>query len=339
MLPITATKDKMAAYANIVERMRVYGVPGLSIAVIDGGRIVWAKGYGVANTRTGKAVTTDTLFQAASISKALAALGALVLVEHGKLGLDDDVNRYLRSWKVPANAFTAAHPVTLRTLLDHSAGFNVAGFSGYKAERPIPTLVQILNGEPPANTPPIRVESIPGDNYRYSGGGYMVLQQLLIDVSGKPFDSFIQSVVFRPLGMSHSDFQEPLPGTLLPVAARAHYAGGEMVPGGYSVAPELAAAGLWTTPSDLARYIVAVQQWNRGSRRGLISPQLTRQMLSPQIGFAGLGTVISGRGKDRRFGHDGFNEGFESSFVGYVHHGKDAIVMANSGFAYMLIKE
>jgi CubicO group peptidase (beta-lactamase class C family) len=339
LLPISASKNDLGRLANIRDRMRQYGVPGLSVAVIADGHIAWAKGYGVADTRSNRAVTTDTLFQAASISKPLAALGALWLVEHGKLGLDDDVNRYLSHWRVPPNAFTAARPVTLRILLDHSAGLTDAVFDNYEPGQSLPTLLQVLNGEPPARSPPIRVESVPGEQYSYSNSGYTALQQLLVDASGKPFDAFMQSEILRPMGMMHSAFQERLPESLLPSAAMGHHAGGELVSGGYRVQPELAVAGLWTTPSDIARYIIQVQQWYAGSRRGLISSQLAGQMLSPQIAYAGLGVVISGQGEAARFGHDGFNEGFESSMVGYVHGRQGAVVMANSGFAYMLIKE
>jgi CubicO group peptidase (beta-lactamase class C family) len=335
LLPITATRDKLGSYADIHDRMRAYAVAGLSVAVIENGHIAWARGYGVADTGTGAAVTPDTLFQAASISKPLAALGALLLVEHDRLGLDDDVNRHLKAWKIPTNAFTAAHPVTLRTLLDHSSALTDIGFDNYSPAQPLPALSDVLKNHSAA----IRVESAPGRQYSYSATGYVALQQLMVDVTGQPFDMFMQSNVLRPLGMAHSTFAHPLPESLRRSAAMGHYSGGQRLPDGYRVGPELAVAGLWSTPSDLARYIIAVQQWHAGARRGLIGPNLTKQMLSPQIGHAGLGVVLSGDGEHVRFGHDGFNEGYESSIVGYIHGGRGAVVMANSGFAYMLIKE
>jgi CubicO group peptidase (beta-lactamase class C family) len=339
LLPISAPKDDLGRLANIRDRMKQYGVPGLSVAVIADGHIAWAKGYGVADTGSNRPVTPYTLFQGASISKPLTALGALLLVERGKLALDDDVNKYFTSWRVRHNTFTASHPVTLRTLLDHSSGLTDAVFDNYKPGQALPTLLQVLNGEPPVSSPPIQVESVPGERYSYSNSGYTVLQQLLVDVSGKPFDAYMQADIFNPMGMMHSTFKEPLPGSLLPAAAIGYHAGGELVPGGYRVGPELAVGGLWTTPSDIARYIIQVQQWNAGRHAGLLSSELVNQMLSPQIAYAGLGVVISGHGEDTRFGHDGFNEGFESSMVGYMRRGKGAVVMANSGFAYMLIKE
>jgi CubicO group peptidase (beta-lactamase class C family) len=335
LLPIAATRDRLGSHATIDERLRAYGVPGLSIAVIDDGRIAWAKGYGVADTTTGQAVTPETLFQAGSISKPIAALGALLLVERGNLDLDGDVNRYLKNWKVPANAFTAAHPVTLRTLLDHSAALTDIGFENYEPGQSLPTLSEVLQNHASA----IRVEAVPGRQYSYSGTAYVVLQQLITDAAGQHFDAFMASQVLRPLGMARSTYAYPIPTSLKRSAAMGHYSGGERMPGGYRIGPESAVGGLWTTPSDIARYIIEIQQWHAESRRGLISPAMTRQMLSPQIGYAGLGVVLSGSGEDLRFGHDGFNEGFECAMVGYVRAGRGAVVMANSGFSYMLVKE
>jgi CubicO group peptidase (beta-lactamase class C family) len=196
----------------------------------------------------------------------------------------------------------------------------------------VPTLAQVLQ----QHASSIHVDFTPGTQHSYSNTGYAVLQQLTVDASGQPFDAYLQSRVLAPLGMAHSTFQ---PGAVAAPRASGHYAGATPLAGGYRVGPELAVAGLWTTPSDLARYLIAVQQWYAGATGGLITPQLTHQMLTPQIAYAGLGVVLSGEGNDTRFGHDGFNSGFEASMVGYVHGGKGAVVMANSGFAYMLIKE
>ena len=335
LLPVTATHSRLGQYASLRERMRAYGVPGISIAVIDGGRIDWAKGYGIANFAPRAPVTPDTLFQAASISKPVAAFGSLILVARGKLGLDTDVNRYLRGWHVPTNRMTDIHPVTLRTLLDHSAGLTDVPGPDYRPGESAPTLLQRLDGAGAA----IRIESVPGQQYRYSAISFAVLQLLMEDVTSSPFATYMQANVLAPLHMTHSTFDEPLPTALIRSAAMGYYSGGAPVPGGYRFGPELAVAGLWTTPSDLARYVIEVQRDYAGTHRGLLSPAIAKQMLSAQIAYRGLGVVMSGRGEDIRFGHDGFNYGFESAMVGYVHHGQGAVVMANSGVAYMLIKE
>ncbi|HEV3023852.1 MAG TPA: serine hydrolase domain-containing protein, partial [Pirellulales bacterium] len=157
--------------ASLADRMAFHKVPAVSVAVIQGGKIDWARGFGVLEAGQKPAITPTTLFQAASISKPVAATGAMVLVHEGKLGLDDDVNTHLRSWKIPPSDAAEGKPVTLRLLLGHAAGFNVHGFPGYAAGAPVPTLRQVLDGKPPTNTPPIRIAAKPGTKYEYSGGG------------------------------------------------------------------------------------------------------------------------------------------------------------------------
>jgi CubicO group peptidase (beta-lactamase class C family) len=338
LLPIAAFR--LGVPAGIAARMRAYGVPGLSVAVIEHGQVAWARAYGVADEGSRHPVTPTTLFQAASISKPVSALGVLLLVQRGQLGLDENVNDALRSWQVPDTQLTRARPVTVRMLLNHTAGLEHADGAAYVPFVPgdgLPTLLQILTGRPPARGGPVRVAATPGEAFHYSAAGYEVLQQLVTDVSGDSFEHYMQSQVLRPLGMWHSTFLQPLPAALAATAATGHYAGGEALPGRYRVSPELTVAGLWTTPSDIARYLIGVQHSDAGA--GLLQAALTREMLTPGLGGRGLGPVMSGTGAALRFGHDGFNEGFESSFVGYVQGGRGAVVMANSGFAFMLIKE
>jgi CubicO group peptidase (beta-lactamase class C family) len=338
LLPITSTKEHLGATVGIRERMRDFGAPGLSVAVIEGGRLAWAQGYGVAESRSRRPMTVETLFQAASISKPLTALAALALVQSGKLNLDQDVNQYLKSWKVPENEFTQTHKVTLRLLLSHTAGVADIDFPDIGPKDPLPTLVQILSGTPPAKNKPITIGAVPGSQHRYSRGGYDITQQLLMDVAAEPFEDFMQTVVLDPLGMTHSSFRQPLPPSLLRLAATPHLAGGARILEGLRTS-EMAMAGLWSTPSDLAQYLISIQRSLSGSNDGLIGRQLAKDMLSRQKGYHGLGPIISGEGETVRFGHDGFNEGFISSMVGYEKFGQGAVVMANSGFSFMLIKE
>ena len=326
--------------AHIRARMRAYGVPGLSVAVVEHGRIAWARGYGIADAVSRRPVLSDTLFQAASISKPVSALGVLLLVQRGQLRLDENVNDALRDWKVPDTQLTGTRPVTVRMLLNHTAGLEHADEAAYVPFAPgdaLPTLLQILTGMPPARAGAVRVASPAGDAFHYSAAGYEVLQQLVTDVSGHSFEDYMQSRVLQPLGMRHSTFLQPLPAATAAMAATGHYAGGEALPGRFRVSPELAVAGLWTTASDVARYLIAVQHSYAGA--GPLQAVLAREMLTPGLGGRGLGPAMSGSGDARRFGHDGFNEGFESSFVGYVEGGRGAVVMANSGFAFMLIRE
>ena len=266
----------------ILSEMRRRHVPGLSIAIIENGKIVNAKGYG--NTENGgqTPVTAATLFQAGSISKPVSAMGALRLVEQGKLDLDADVNDKLVTWKVPENEFTRKKSVTLRGLLSHTAGLTVHGFPGYATDQPRPTIVQILDGTKPANTNAVRVDILPGSQWRYSGGGYTIMQQLVIDVTGEPFPLFMEEAVLRPLAMNESTFEQPLADIKARLTATGHLTDRSRVLGKWHIYPEMAAAGLWTTPSDLARFAIGIQEALAGISAKTLSRAMARQMLTAE---------------------------------------------------------
>ena len=214
---------------SIAERMAFYKVPGVSIAVIKDGKIAWAKGYGVLEAGKPQLVDTQSLFQAASISKPTATIAALRLVEQGKLSLDAPINDALKSWKIPENEFTRKSPVTLPHILSHGAGFTVHGFPGYAAGAPVPTVQQVLDGAKPANTPAIRIDKLPGASWRYSGGGYTVMQLAMMEAAGKDFVALTDELVLRPAGMTRSTYAQPLPETSRSNAATAHLQNGSAV--------------------------------------------------------------------------------------------------------------
>ena len=327
---------------SIASRLAAHKVPGVSIAVINDGRIEWARGYGLARAGEPAAVTPDTLFQAASISKPVAAAAALTLVESGALTLDADVNEKLTTWKIPA-AKAPAPPVTLRRLLSHTAGLNVDGFRGYAVGEPRPTLVQILAGAPPANSEPIRIILPPGTQWRYSGGGYCVAQQLLLDVTGQEFPALLRQRVLLPAGMAASTFEQPLPAALAPRATAGHRADGSRLAGDAYIYPELAAAGLWTTPSDLARFALALADSLAG-RPSFLTRATAEAMITPPLAGSdyGLGLGIKGVGENLSLGHNGGNEGFRCALFTYPRTGRGAIVMTNSdngsALAYEIIR-
>jgi CubicO group peptidase (beta-lactamase class C family) len=336
-------KHLLLAYADakpltLEERMRTYGVPGVSVAVVHDGKLEWARGWGVRDADTCAPVTPETDFQAASISKVVTALTALRLVEQGKLRLDDDINRALTSWQLPRDEKLAPRSVTLRELLSHTAGLNVHGFPGYRVGAPVPTPVQVLNGAAPANTEPLKVVLPAGQQWQYSGGGYVVTQLALSDVTGVPFDKLAERKVLRPLGMQRSAFAQPPSPAILGNVASGH-AGGKVIPGRYHVYPELGPAGLWTTPSDLARVLMDIQASANGRTSRLLSPAMTAQMLTTVKGNWGLGPALFGSGEDRRFGHDGVNEGFESTMVAHVEKGNGVVVMTNGAGGRRLADE
>lgn len=328
LLPPIVVKDRPLPEMALSARMSELNVPGASVAVINDGRIEWAKGYGVAETGTATAVTARTPFQAASISKPVAALAALRLVDEGRLDLDEDVNAKLESWKVPENEFTATEKVTLRRLLSHTAGLTVHGFGGYPADAPVPTLVQVLDGEKPANSGAVRADTVPGTLWRYSGGGYTVAQQLMMDVTGRPFPDLLADLVLKLIGMDDSTYEQPLPARLRAKAASGHRSDGGLLPGRYHTYPEMAAAGLWTTPTDLAKFLLEIQTALEG-RSSVVSEATARLMTTAEKQGYGLGLSLSGAGATATFGHGGSNEGFKCQMAAFVESGRGAVVMTN----------
>jgi CubicO group peptidase (beta-lactamase class C family) len=328
--PIPLSDNEPPQPLNIEKVMQLYNVPGLSVAVIDDFKIAWAKGYGFTETGSNTPVTVHTLFQAGSISKPVAATGTLSLVEKGKLSLDENVNQKLKSWQVPDNDFTREQKVTLRRILSHSAGLTVHGFPGYEVGAPIPSLVQIFNGEPPANTAPIRVDLIPGTKYRYSGGGVTIEQQLVMDVTGKPFPQFMREAVIDKIGMTDSTYEQPLPPARAAIAATATRADGTSVSGKWHIYPEMAAAGLWTTATDLAKFGIEIALSKQGKANHVLSEASTRAMLTPQIEQVGLGFFLGEYKNPQEFGHDGADEGFQAILIMFADSGKGVAIMANS---------
>jgi CubicO group peptidase (beta-lactamase class C family) len=316
-------EGRPVAEHTIGERMAHWGVPGVSVAVIDGGEVAWARAWGVKDVATGDLVTTTTLFQAASISKPVAVMGMLRLVEAGRLELDAPVGRYLSSWAVPDNGFD--EPVTLRQLASHTAGTNVHGFPGYARSAARPTTAGVLRGD--GNTDAVFVELEPGSQWRYSGGGTTILQLVMEDVTGQTFEDYMAGAVLEPAGMRHSTFAQPLPEDRWDDAAAGHRSDGARVAEGWHVYPEKAAAGLWTTPADLARLAVEVQRSLRGESSAVLSRAMTGVMLEPVENEYGLGFAT--QPETGRFGHGGANAGFRATLAAF-RDGRGLAIMTNS---------
>jgi CubicO group peptidase (beta-lactamase class C family) len=315
---------------DIGSLMVLHSVPGVSVAVIRDFELGYVEVHGVASEMSQEPVTHTTLFQAASISKPVSAVAAMRLVQEGKFSLDADINTYLASWQVPDNEFLNTEKVTLRRILSHTAGTTVHGFRGYRYSEPRPTLIQVLNGTPPANSQPIVVDFVPGSDQRYSGGGYVVMQQALMDTEGLTFPEIMRETVLQPIGMENSTFEQPLPGSRLGSASAGHHSTGRVVPGDHHVYPEMAAAGLWTTPTDLARFLIELQLSLRGESNEVRSRELVELMLTEvRDGFALGFAVWSNRGEGY-FGHGGANEGFRCFMVAHRSQGFGVVVMTNS---------
>lgn len=314
---------------SLQQLMELYKIPAFSIAVIDDYKIVWAKAYGVTDPGGKTPATTKTLFQAGSISKPVAATGALFLVEQRRLSLDEDVNDKLKTWKIPENEFTKTQKVTLRRLMSHTGGLTVHGFPGYDVDAPLPTLVQIFNGEKPANTEPIRVDIVPGTQERYSGGGVTIEQQLMIEVTGKPFPEFMREAVFEKIGMTDSSYAQPLPSDWAARTAAGASIEGTAVHGRWHVYPEMAAAGLWTTPTDLAKFAIEIALSKQGKANHVLSEKMTNEMLTPVLNEAGLGFFVDKK-IPGQFDHGGADDGFQAFLTMNAVSGKGVAIMADS---------
>jgi len=316
---------------TLQERMKRYHLKGLSIAVINDYKIEWAKGYGWADSSEGRPVTTATLFQAASISKSLNGVGVMRLVQDGKLNLDADVNQYLKSWKFSYDSLSKGKKITMAELLSHTAGLSVHGFGGYDVDDSLPSITQILDGKRPANNPPVRAMFAPGIRSVYSGGGITLSQLVVMDITGLPYDRYMQDSVLNPLGMTSSFYTAPAPSGKKAVLATGYRGNGTPLHGKYHIYPEQAAASLWTNPTDLARYIIATQRSLEGKAGGPLSPGMTKQRLTPYVDSnAALGVFIQQKGDDKYFSHGGANEGFRSQYFGSLHNGRGVVVMVNS---------
>ncbi|WP_303828523.1 serine hydrolase domain-containing protein [Asticcacaulis taihuensis] len=336
LLPAVVAKGAPAQAMSLSDEMRALHVPGVSILVIHKGKVAWVKGYGVTSDG-GEAVTADTLFQAGSVSKPVAAMAALKLVQDGRLALDTPIDDTLKSWKLPDNAFTAQNPVTLRRLLSHTAGTTVHGFQGYAAGEAVPSVVQVLNGEKPANSAPVVVDQPVGQSYRYSGGGYTIMQQAVVDATGTAFPDVVEANVLVPLGMTRSTYRQPLPAGTARVAL-PHDEGGRPVTGGPHTYPEMAAAGLWTTAPDLARYALELMTAPKGQGK-VLNADLAKTMLTPGLGSWGLGLQVAGGPANPYFYHDGANEGYKATLVGYPASGDGAVILTNGDQGYQLGQE
>ncbi|MCC3859787.1 serine hydrolase domain-containing protein [Pseudemcibacter aquimaris] len=326
-------KGETAEKFNITERMNYHDVPGVTVAIVENDEIAWVKSYGVKSTANGEAVTKDTVFQSASISKPLSAIAALRLVEEGLLSLDEPINNYLKRWKISENELTKEKPVTLRMILTHTAGLTISGFPGYGHNVELPTLVQIVSGKDPANTDEVFVENLPGSKWNYSGGGYTIAQMAMEDVTGLKFPEIMQKYVIEPFGMEHSSYEINLSDEKLQNIAFAHDYKGQPINDNpiesYHLYPEMAAASLWTNPTDLAKALKQVNKIYHQKDGSILSKEMATELFKIHQNNWGIGfRVFQHDNNIMEFGHTGSNEGYKANFTGYTD-GRGILMLTN----------
>lgn len=339
--PAAPTPDGPIDAAEIDQLLAQFNVPGVSIAVIKDFKIDWARGYGLADADAGTPVTADTLFQAASISKTVAAMTSMRAVQDGRFALDQDVNTILKSWRLPGGGFTQDRPVTPRGLMSHTSGTGDGfGFPGYALNAPLPTLAQIVDGQPPSNRPQVRLERAPFTGYKYSGGGVTIQELALTEAVGKPLVELARDWVLNPIGMTNSTFEQPLPASRETQAARAHNRQGARMGDPWHVYPEHAAAGLWTTPTDLAKFLIEVQKTLAGQSTRVLSRAMMREMVTPVgVGPYAVGFGVEQRGEGWYFGHGGSNWGFQCNMAAHLLKGYGVVIMTNGDNGGALVQE
>ena len=315
---------------TLAERMKHYNVAGLSVAVIDNYQIVWAKGYGYADKKENRKVTANTMFEPGSISKSLNAVGILQLVQQGKLDLYQDINQYLVNWKFPYDTVSHGKKITTAQLLSHTAGLNVHGFPGYQRDSAIAGVTDILDGRAPSNTEAVRSFTEPGKEVRYSGGGILITQQILTDLTKQRYEQYMYEQVLRALGMTNSSYHQPPAVSERKNLATGYKSNGDEVPGKYFVYPEKAAAGLWTTPTDIGKYIIEMQQAYLGKSSKVITQEMVKLHTTPVKNDIAMGTFIQNRNGEIYFDHTASNEGFSGLFIGGLTNGKGAAIFVNS---------
>lgn len=318
--------------SNLLERMKHFKVQGLSIAVIKDYKVDFAKGYGFADAEKKIRVNDKMLFQAASISKSLNSLAILKLFKERNLDLYADINTYLKSWKFPYDSVSKGKKISMANLLSHTAGLNVHGFGGYEAGKPLPSIVQILNGESPANSDAVRSLFAPGARQEYSGGGTTISQLVLTDITGQRYETYLMEQVLKPLGMLSSTFAQPPLGIRQELLSAGYDGDGKEVKGKYHIYPEQAAAGLWTNPSDLAKYIIETQLAYEGKSAKVLDQKDTKLRLSPYMNNNGaaLGVFVEDYNGLKYFGHGAGNAGFTGGYYGSFEGGNGLVVMVNS---------
>ncbi|UII81003.1 serine hydrolase [Flagellimonas sp. CMM7] len=329
----TATVNNKNGEFSIYERMEYYGVPGVSIAVIEKDTVRIKKGYGVRNVELKDSIDSNTMFQAASVSKPLTCLAILKMVEANLIALDSDVNMYLRDWKIDYSNYKDSTKVTLRQLLSHKSGLTVGGFQGYKNHDSLPDLISILNGTNPANNDMVKLKFEPGTDWSYSGGGYVVIQKLIEDVSGKGYPDVMDSLVLKPLKMNSSFFNPAFEDKSKNVAVGYNYDKSK-VDNGWRFYPELAAAGLWTNPSDILKFIKAIGDSLNEKPNSYLTDESAKIMLD-------LGFFVDDKENPTVFSFRGTNKGYRCEFIGFTENDNcnGAMVMTNSYASRYLIQE
>ncbi len=307
----------------------VHKVHGVGFSYFDKSGIIYSNGFGFSNIDNRIKVDTTTVFQAASISKVICGIAVLKLVQENRIELDSNINNYLSSWKLD-NPYD--NYITPRNLLNHRAGINVGGFDGYSDDdKPLKSVVSILNADKGINSPKIEVKNEPNSEYQYSGGGYMILQQMIEDVTNLSYADFVRQEIFSKIGMESSFYTYPSDSMN---CSFGYYYNEKRVKNGWHTYPEQAAAGLWTTPNDLSRLLIEVLHTCNGESNQILSADFMKIFVSGNTGLR-----IVENENDSLIGFSGRNEGFLCQMVASLKNNCGVVIMTNSDYSGGLIRD
>lgn len=329
LVPATVFASEADPYLSMEEQMAANDVPGIAVAVIEDGEIAWSHAWGVVDTRTREPLTAGTRFQAASLSKPIAGAAFVDLAEDGLIRLDADVGDYVQGWSV-----NAAPPIRPEEILSHSGGLTVSGFPGYAQGDEVPSLLQILQGQPPANTEAVVYDPKTRGKFSYSGGGFVALQSAMESVAGMSFADLVRERVFEPAGMTSSNFESPPPGAA--GYAVGHYGRDEPIDGGWHIYPEQAAAGMWTTVEDLARFALNITGHST-TGIDILGPAAAADYQREHIPETALGIWIMEADGHRALYHTGGNAGFHTNFFTFDDGSHGVFVLTNNDVSTRLI--
>jgi len=335
-LPLTLRAEEGNSFAFLEEALNDLGethrIPGAAVVLVRDGEIAWASGYGFGNKKDGWEVTPDTVFQVGSISKAVAAVGVMQLAEEGLLDLDAPAEMYLTRWQFPQSSYDVRE-VTIRRLLSHTAGLAPRGYMGYRPTGEIPSLLASMTGEARRGKA-VRIVAEPGEGFKYSGGGYSVLELIIEEISGLGFEEYMQKRVLQPLGMEHSSYEWPL--HLQEKTATGYSVFGTSFPT-YLFA-EKAAAGLLSSAVDLGRFLINLMEGYRGEE-AILSRATLREMFT-KVDVYGLGFHVHTTPEGELVvSHGGSNQGWKSYMVMFPNKGEGIVILANSDWGTLLYQE
>jgi CubicO group peptidase (beta-lactamase class C family) len=307
---IIGLDDGGGASATVEQTMLKHGLHGLSVAVIENYRVSWSRAWGVKSSDGEEKIDVSTAFNIASIAKPVTATLVAMLAEKGLIDLDESVSTYLRRWQLPNSEHTRSVDITLRHLLSHTSGATQHGYKDFYAGEKVPTVVDVLNGGNLPGTEKLDIDFKPGSHWRYSGGGYVIAQIAVEDHLQRSLAELAAEFIFQPLEMRNTTMLRPDEVGFLRNVAKAHDESGAVISTGLPICPQISASGLWSTPTDMGRFLIEMQNALRGSQTEIVSHAVAKLVTSEILDGFGLGwALFDPVGYMEAFSHGGANTG------------------------------